>query len=172
MNSPIVIVNDKDEITGTQGKLDVHKNGVLHRAFSIFVMNEKNELLLQQRAQDKYHSGGLWTNTCCSHGLPDRLLEDVIHEKLVQEMGFDCPIKKLFTFRYTAEFENGLIENEIDHVYVGQYNGEPVPNPTEVHDWKWIALYDIKEMIHTEPEKYTYWFRNLIEPFTEMYIKG
>jgi isopentenyl-diphosphate Delta-isomerase len=172
MNTQIVTVNDKDEVIGASGKLDVHKKGILHRAFSVFVMNDNDELMLQQRAFDKYHSGGLWTNTCCSHGLPDRPLEEVIHEKLVHEMGFDCHVQKLFTFRYSAEFDNGLIENEIDHVYVGYYNSDPVPNPSEVHAWKWATLLDVKEMIHNEPDSFTYWFRNLIEPFAEMHSKG
>lgn len=172
MNTQIVTVNDKDEITGASGKLDVHRKGILHRAFSVFVMNDRHELMPQQRAFDKYHSGGLWTNTCCSHGLPDQPLEDVVHKQLVHEMGFDCNVKKLFTFRYSAELDNGLIENEIDHVYVGHYNSEPVPNPSEVHAWKWATLAAVKEMIHNEPDSFTYWFKNLIDPFAEMYLKG
>ena len=144
MEQELILVNEKDEMTGTAGKMEVHQKGLLHRAFSIFVFNSKGEMLLQQRAIDKYHSGGLWTNACCSHPVPGEEIGDAANRRLKEEMGFEIPITKSFDFVYKASFANGLIEYEFDHVFVGEYNG-PVPfNKEEVMDICYKSMGAIK----------------------------
>jgi len=159
MEEKIILVDKNNRKIGTEEKMKVHELGLLHRAFSIFVFNEKGELLLQKRAKEKYHSGGLWTNTCCSHQRPNEELSEAIHRRLVEEMGFDCELKKVFDFSYRTEFGNGLIENEYDCVFVGKSNKIPIPNKEEVEDYKWILLKELKEDIEENPEEYTYWMR-------------
>jgi isopentenyl-diphosphate Delta-isomerase len=159
----VILVDKKDKKIGTMEKIEAHKKGLLHRAFSIFVFNSDNELLLQKRADSKYHSPGLWTNTCCSHPMPNSTLENDIHKRLKNEMGFDCELKKSFTFIYKTEFENGLIENEFDHVFIGCYDDEPKPNPDEVSDYKWINLDELKKDIIDNPNNYTYWLKKIID---------
>ncbi|HJW96943.1 MAG TPA: isopentenyl-diphosphate Delta-isomerase [archaeon] len=155
----IIIVDEKDRQTGTGEKLDVHKKGRLHRAFSIFVFNPKEELLLQKRAAGKYHSPGLWANTCCSHPRAGESLEDAVHRRLKEEMGFDVPLREIFSFMYKVKFGNGLTENEYDHVFAGSFEGKPEPDPEEVGEWKWISLEDLKGDVKRRPERYTYWLR-------------
>lgn len=155
----IAIVNEKDEITGYEDKLIVHQKGLLHRAFSIFVFNRKGEIMLQRRSFSKYHSGGLWTNTCCSHKLPDENFEETIHNRLNFEMGFDCDLHYEFTFQYRVAFKNNLVENEIDHVYIGYFEGNAKPNPDEVCDWKLMSVNEIKKDLEDNEELYTYWFK-------------
>ena len=140
----ILTVDEKDNVTGKGEKMKVHREGKLHRAFSIFVFNSKSELLLQKRAKSKYHSGGLWTNTCCSHQRDGETLEKAVHRRLKEEMGFDCELKEVFTFTYRVKFDDGLIENEYDHVFFGKFDGKPEPNPEEVDDWKWISLEELR----------------------------
>lgn len=155
---PVILVNELDEPIGTMEKLEAHQKGLLHRAFSVFITNAKGELLLQQRALNKYHSGGLWTNTCCSHPLPD---EDVIaasHRRLVEEMGFDCELTEVFSFTYRAEFDNGLTEYEFDHVLIGQYDGEIQPDNAEVMNHKFASPDEIRFLLLTAPETFTHWF--------------
>lgn len=155
---PVILVNELDEPIGTMEKLEAHQKGLLHRAFSVFITNAKGELLLQQRALNKYHSGGLWTNTCCSHPLPD---EDVIaasHRRLVEEMGFDCELTEVFSFTYRAEFDNGLTEYEFDHVLIGQYDGEIRPDNAEVMNHKFASPDEIRFLLLTAPETFTHWF--------------
>lgn len=155
---PVILVNELDEPIGTMEKLEAHQKGLLHRAFSVFITNAKGELLLQQRALNKYHSGGLWTNTCCSHPLPD---EDVIaasHRRLVEEMGFDCELTEVFSFTYRAEFDNGLTEYEFDHVLIGQYDGEIQPDNAEVMNHKFASPNEIRFLLLTAPETFTHWF--------------
>ena len=130
--SHIVLVNERDEPLATMEKMEAHQKGLLHRAFSVFVMNSNKEMLLQQRARTKYHSGGLWTNACCSHPMPGEDVEQAAHRRLQEEMGFNCPLNKLFTFTYYTSFDNGLIENEYDHVFLGVYDGAVAPNAEEV----------------------------------------
>ncbi len=159
----IILVDEKDREVGTEEKLRVHQEGKLHRAFSIFVFNSDGKLLLQQRAKTKYHSGGLWANTCCSHQRLGEKLEEAIHRRLKEEMGFDCDLKKIFSFIYKVNFDNGLTENELDHVFVGRFSGTPNPGKTEVETWKWISLNELKKDIGKNPEKYTYWLRVCID---------
>lgn len=154
----VVLVDENDSEIGTKEKLSAHKKGLLHRAFSIFVFNPKGELLLQQRASSKYHSAGLWTNTCCSHPAPGESLESAVVRRLKFEMGFDCDLKKAFHFIYRAEFSNGLIEHEFDHVFIGEFNGVPQANPEEVQAWRWIDWQSLKNEIAENPDRFAYWF--------------
>lgn len=159
----IAIVSPDDTINGYKPKLLVHQQGLLHRAFSIVVFNDKGEMLLQKRASAKYHSGGLWTNTCCSHLVEGKDMENYMHERLKHEMGFDCELKPAFVFHYKAEFENGLIENEIDHVYTGTWNGTPLPDPAEADGYRWASPKSIKEEMLVHPEIFTVWFMGIME---------
>lgn len=155
---PVILVNEQDEPVGTMEKIEAHQKGLLHRAFSVFVMNEQGEMLLQQRALDKYHSGGLWTNTCCSHPLPGEDIPTAAHRRLQEEMGFDCPLQEIFSFTYRAEFDNGLTEHEFDHVLIGKYNGAVLPDATEVHAYKFVSPAAIRQLLDEEPDTFTHWF--------------
>ena len=163
MHTQVILVNPADEAIGTEEKLKAHQDGSLHRAFSILVFNDLGELLLQQRAFSKYHSGGLWTNTCCSHPSPHETMQEAIHNRLLFEMGFDCELEFQFKFQYRAAFGNGLIEHEIDHVFEGKYNQNPEPNPDEVESFRWISLEDLKEEMKKKPQHFTPWFPLIIE---------
>jgi len=154
----VILVNKKDEEVGLGEKMDIHKRGLLHRAFSIFVFNSKNELLLQQRAFSKYHSGGLWTNTCCSHPKPGEELLEAAHRRLEEEMGFDCKLTEKFSFIYRTKFLE-LSEYECDHVIVGKYENDPKINRKEAADFKWISIENIENDLKANPENYTYWFK-------------
>lgn len=162
-NRRIALVDTNDEIIGYDEKLKVHEEGKLHRAFSVFVFNAQGELLLQQRALSKYHSPGLWTNTCCSHLLEGMTIEACIHDRLQFEMGFDCPADYKFKFTYQTPFDNGLTEYETDHVYFATWEGTPEFNPDEVAASKWISISDLKSDMKAHPEKYTYWFKYIME---------
>lgn len=164
MQAPILIpiVDANDAIIGADEKLAVHQKGLLHRAFSILVFNSENKLLIHQRAFEKYHSGGLWTNTCCGHPNEGEAMEAAVHRRLQEEMGFDCPLEMAFKFHYRAEFENGLIENEIDHVYIGTYEGTFKCNPEEVANFRWVSVADIEQDALQHPENYTVWFRKIL----------
>ena len=151
MEVQVILVNEQDEMTGVMEKMEAHQKGLLHRAFSVFVMNEAGEMLLQQRALDKYHSGGLWTNSCCSHPYPGESVVDAAHRRLYEEMGFDCPLAELFQFTYRTDFENGLIEHEYDHVLVGTYNGTVNPNSQEVNDHRFMSVEAISRLLHNSP---------------------
>ena len=155
----VILVDLNDNPLGTMGKMEAHIKAVLHRAFSVFVFNDQGELMLQQRAMHKYHSPGLWANTCCSHPRPDEEVMQAAHRRMVEEMGFDCELTKLFDFVYKAELEHGLSEHEFDHVLVGTYNGEPVINTEEVMEWRWRSMDDIAADLKLRPEEYTIWFR-------------
>lgn len=155
----VILVNEKDEELGLMGKMEAHEKAVLHRAFSVFVFNSKKELMLQQRALTKYHTPGLWTNTCCSHPRPEEKIQDAAHRRLQEEMGFNCDLQKAFDFVYRAPFENGLTEHEFDHVFIGTYDHEPVINPEEVNAWIWMDMENLKQDIHANPSKYTVWFK-------------
>lgn len=159
----IILVDENNAETGTGEKMDVHKKGLLHRAFSVLVFNIHKELLLQQRALSKYHSPGLWTNTCCSHPFPGEESLDAAHRRLVEEMGFDCELEWEFNFIYKAEFNNGLTEYEFDQVYIGKYDGIPVINPEEVENYKWVSLPWLKREISENPDQFTVWFKHVIE---------
>ncbi len=157
-NDLIATVNNDDVITGYSYKQEVHRLGLLHRAFSIQVIHSEKGFLLHQRAFKKYHSPGLWTNTCCSHLLPGEEMEEAIHKRLKHEMGFDCELNFVGKFRYYAAFDNGLFENEIDHVYVGVWDGTPKPHPDEVAEYAWVMPDDIKQRLHTNAHDFTAWF--------------
>ncbi|OGC47493.1 isopentenyl-diphosphate delta-isomerase [candidate division WWE3 bacterium RIFCSPHIGHO2_01_FULL_35_17] len=155
----VILVDENDTPIGICEKLEAHKKKLLHRAFSVFIFNDKNELLLQRRAISKYHSGGLWTNTVCSHPAPGEDTISAAHRRLVEEMGFDTEVKEVFTFSYKHEFDNGITENEFDHVIVGKYNNDPISNPEEVEEWKWATREEVLIDIKENPDKYTYWFK-------------
>lgn len=140
-------------------KMEVHQKGLLHRAFSVFIFNTKGELLLQQRAAKKYHSGGLWTNACCSHPLPGEDVKASAEKRLQEEMGFSIPLTKAFSFVYKTEFENGLTEHEYDHVFTGVYESDITPDPEEVQDYCYMTEEAISESIASHPQKYTSWFK-------------
>ena len=165
MAEMLILVDEKDNQVGFEEKLKAHENGgKLHRSFSIFIFNSKGELLLQRRAEKKYHFGGLWSNTCCSHPLKGEKLEDAVHRKLKQEFGFDTQLKEMFTFVYkVTDPNNGLTEHEFDHVFTGKFDGRPNPNPEEIEDWKWVSVENVKKDIKRNPEKYTLWSRVAFE---------
>ena len=144
MKEIIICVDKNDNEVGHIEKMDAHIKGLLHRALSIFIFNEKNELLLQKRYSGKYHSPGLWTNTCCTHPNKDESTDDAAIRRLQEEMGFSCDLKEVFSFMYYIKFDNDLIEHEFDHVYFGRYSNEISINPLEVEDYKWISLDNIK----------------------------
>ncbi|KQB41423.1 Isopentenyl-diphosphate Delta-isomerase [Flavobacterium daejeonense] len=161
----VILVNEKDEPIGLMPKLEAHEKAVLHRAFSVFILNEKNQLMLQQRAHHKYHSPLLWTNTCCSHQREGESNLQAGNRRLREEMGFQAELKELFHFIYKAPFDNGLTEHELDHVMIGYYNENPVINPEEVEAWKWMDIEAVKEDISVHPELYTVWFKIIFEEF-------
>ena len=170
MKEQLILVDKKDQITGTAEKMAVHKKGLLHRSFSILVFNSKGELLLQQRAKNKYHCGGLWTNTCCSHPKPGETILQAGRRRLFEEMGIDCKLEEIFSFRYRTTFPNGLTENEYDHVLVGKSDALPKPNFKEVGEWKWAEIKTLKSEMRKNPEIYTYWFKILIRRLPQEFI--
>ena len=166
MLEKIILVNQNDKEVGFGEKIKTHMQGKLHRAFSIFIFNSQRQLLLQKRNKTKYHCAGLWTNTCCSHPRHGETLEQAIHRRLKEEMGFDCDLKKRFDFIYKAKFVNGLIENEYDHVFVGNFDGRLDPNSREVDAWKWISIDELKKDIDKNPEKYTPWLKIILKNYS------
>jgi isopentenyl-diphosphate delta-isomerase len=163
----VILVNEKDEQIGTMPKLEAHEKALLHRAFSVFVFNNKNELLLQQRAAHKYHSPNLWTNTCCSHQRVGESNIEAGKRRLQEEMGFVTELKDTIAFIYKAPFDNGLTEHEFDHILVGQFDGCPMVNADEVSDWKWMSLETVKHDMDYNPQFYTEWFKIIFEKFYE-----
>ena len=161
----VILVNEKDEQIGLMPKMEAHEKAILHRAFSVFIFNDKNELMLQQRALSKYHSPGLWTNTCCSHQRDGESNIEAGKRRLQEEMGFVADLKETTSFIYKAPFDNGLTEHEFDHILVGYYNEEPYMNSEEVASWKWKNLEDVKVDISLHPEVYTAWFKIIFEKF-------
>lgn len=158
----VILVDERDNIVGTMEKLEAHKKGVLHRAFSILLFNSKGEMLLQKRAASKYHSGGLWTNTCCSHPLPEESMEQATRRKLKQEMGIDLQTEFAYKFIYKASLDHGLTEHELDYVYTAIFDGDPVINTEEVEAWKFVDIAALKKDIADNPDHYTYWFKLII----------
>lgn len=155
----VILVDAADRPIGTAGKLAAHRAGRLHRAISVFVLNDGDELLLQRRAEGKYHSGGLWSNACCSHPRPGERTEDAARRRLMEELGFSCPIEHAFGMVYRADVGGGLVEHEYDHIFLGRWNGSPRPDPTEVADWKWVPLAALLDEVLRHPGRFTYWFR-------------
>lgn len=165
----VILVDAYDNPVGEMEKLSAHSKGELHRALSVLIFNSKGEMLLQQRALSKYHTPGLWSNTCCSHPRPGEDSLEAASRRLGEEMGFVVPLKKSFDFIYKAHFDNGLTEHEFDHVFFGTFDGEPHLNPQEAHDFKWMKPVDLLEHIRSEPELYTVWFRIIIEKTAERF---
>lgn len=157
----VILVDENDNSKGIMPKMEAHEKGVLHRAISIFLFDINGNWILQKRAETKYHSPGLWTNTCCSHPLPNENTNDSAHRRLMEEMGIDCELRKAFTYKYIAKLDNNLIEHELDHVFVGMTQQIPIPNPHEVCDWKKISFENIDQDVKTNPQKYTEWFKLL-----------
>lgn len=167
MQEYVILVDENDNLVGTAEKMDAHKNPKLHRAFSIFIFNSKGEMLIQKRAENKYHCPGMWANTCCSHPRPGESLEKAVHRRLQEEMGFDTELVKAFSFIYKAEFDNGLTEEEYDHIFVGKWDGTPKINLQEVAEHKWISGEILKEDIKKNPETYTAWFKIALRKFLD-----
>lgn len=161
----VILVNENDEKIGLMPKMEAHEKAVLHRAFSVFVFNAKNELMLQQRAAHKYHSPLLWTNTCCSHQRDGESNLEAGKRRLFEEMGFVTELEEVTSFIYKAPFDNGLTEHELDHIMIGHYEDEPKINPDEVEAWKWMPLEDVKQDVKNHPELYTEWFKIIFEEF-------
>jgi len=165
----LILVDEQDVPLGTVEKMEAHEKALLHRAFSVFIFNNKGEMLLQQRAISKYHSGGLWTNACCSHPYFGEDTLAAAEKRLQEEMGFTTPLTKAFEFIYKAPFENGLTEHEYDHVFTGTYDGEILPDKTEVANFCFKNLAEIKTMLQQNPEQYTVWFK-IAFPKMEEYL--
>lgn len=167
----VILVDINDEPIGLMEKIAAHEQALLHRAFSVFVLNDKNEIMLQQRAASKYHSPLLWTNTCCSHQRPGETNIQAGKRRLQEEMGFEVELTELFNFIYKAPFDNGLTEHELDHVMIGKYNDEPNINKDEVESWKWMSIEAIKADMKENPNDYTAWFKIIFEEFNH-YIEN
>lgn len=161
----VILVNERDEPIGTMEKIEAHQKALLHRAFSVFIFNDKGETMLQQRAAHKYHSPLLWTNTCCSHQRVGESNIEAGKRRLMEEMGFTAELEDVLSFVYKAPFDNGLTEHEFDHVMVGQYSGQPAINPEEVAAWKWMGLEEIRQDLGVHPERYTAWFQIIFDKF-------
>lgn len=161
----VILVNLNDEPIGLMPKMEAHQKGELHRAFSVFVFNDNNELMLQQRALDKYHSPGLWTNTCCSHQREGETNIEAGRRRLREEMGFSTELEDTISFIYKAPFDNGLTEHEFDHILVGKYNEDPKLNPEEAAGWKWMSLEGVAQDMHTNPHIYTEWFKIIFDKY-------
>lgn len=159
----VILVDEKDQQIGLMEKIQAHKEGILHRAFSVIIFNKNGDMLIHQRAKDKYHCGGLWTNACCSHPRDGESISTAAHRRLKEEMGFDTALNYIDSFIYKASFENGLIEHEFDHLLVGVYDGEIEPNNDEVANWKFVNLVQLKQDIHRNSSLYTAWFRTIIQ---------
>ena len=165
MSEFVVLVDENDQDLELMEKMEAHEKGLLHRAFSVFILNDKGELMLQRRALEKYHSGGLWTNTCCSHPRQGETVEAAAHRRLMEEMGFDCNIEKAFDFIYRAELDKGLTEHEVDHLFIGHFSGQPQINPDEVAEWKWLGIDDVRKDLAENPQNYTAWFSIIFARF-------
>ena len=171
MKKPLVIhVDEKDNVLGFVPKLEAHQTGILHRAISILVFNSDGDWMLQKRADHKYHSAGLWSNTCCSHPFPHEDIKDAAIRRLKEEMGLSCELVKEFSFIYNAEFDNGLVEHELDHVFIGISDDFPNPNPAEASEWRMISDEELDNEIRLSPEKFSEWFK-LIIPKVENYFE-
>ena len=161
----VILVDDNDNQLGLMEKIEAHEKALLHRAFSVFILNDNKQLLLQKRALNKYHSPGLWTNTCCSHPRDGESVIDAGIRRLDEEMGFKTQLNNLFSFVYKARLDNGLTEHEYDHVLLGKYNKDPLMNELEVCDWKWVDLDALSNDLVINPKSYTVWFKIIFEKF-------
>lgn len=167
----VILVDQQDQQIGLMEKMEAHEKALLHRAFSVFVFNNDGEMLLQQRALSKYHSAGLWTNTCCSHPRPNETTPDAAYRRLKEEMGFETRLEKAFDFVYQSPFENGLTEHEFDHVFVGYFNGAILPNPDEVADFKFCSFNKIEQLIEANAQYFTTWFLIAFPQIKQWWVK-
>jgi len=158
----IILVDEADLEQGLGEKLEVHRQGLLHRAFSVVVWNRDGHQLLQKRARSKYHSGGLWTNACCGHPRPGEPVAEAARRRLAEEMGFSCALEALGTHRYRAQMDNGLTEHELVHVFRGLYEGPVAPNPEEAESFQWVPLAEVQRQIAQQPERFSVWFREYV----------
>lgn len=171
MSDLVILVDEDDNETGYLDKLEAHQKGVLHRAFSVLIFNPAGELLLQKRADTKYHSAGLWTNTCCSHPKPNEPMVDAVQRRLKEEMGIACETNFIYKFLYRAPLDHGLIEHELDYVFIGTCEDKPAINSDEVSDWKFISLADLRRDLIKKPDTYTFWFKEIMNhPQLESHI--
>ncbi|GGH28662.1 isopentenyl-diphosphate Delta-isomerase [Sphingobacterium alkalisoli] len=159
----VVLVDERDVALCVMDKMEAHRLGLLHRAFSVFIFNREGDMLIHQRADSKYHGGGLWTNACCSHPQWDEDITESAVERLRYEMGLVCPLEKSFSFIYKIPVENKLIEHEYDHVFVGYTDDEPDPNPTEIQNYRWVSLMELEREVSERPQDFTYWFKMALE---------
>jgi isopentenyl-diphosphate Delta-isomerase len=159
MSEQVILVDEHDRELGVGEKLQTHREGALHRAFSVFVFDSAGRLLLQKRAREKYHSGGLWSNTCCGHPRPGEATAAAARRRLFEEMSFDCDLRPAFGFLYRAELGGGMVEHEFDHVFFGRFDGEPAPDAREVEGWRWLTLDELREDLTGRPDDYSYWLR-------------
>lgn len=166
MEELVILVDEQDNVRGTMPKLEAHQKNELHRAFSILIWNSNNEMLLQQRADGKYHSAGLWTNTCCSHPRRNETTIEAAHRRLKEEVGIKTELKHAFHFTYQVALENDLFEHELDHVFIGKYDKEPTLNLEEVKAFRWINLNDLQSEIAMKPEQFTFWFKYILEHYS------
>jgi isopentenyl-diphosphate delta-isomerase len=159
----VILVDEHDNPVGEAEKMEAHRKGLLHRAFSVFLFDAEGNILLQRRAMGKYHSPGLWSNVCCSHPAPGEDTLAAANRRLNEELGIkDCTLFHQFAFTYRAEFPDGLTEHEFDHVFTGNYDSDPIPNPNEVMDWKWMRIEELKTDVTVNPERYTYWLKEVL----------
>lgn len=158
----VILVDEQDIECGVMPKLDAHRAGKLHRAFSVFIVNSKGEMLIQKRADDKYHSGGLWTNACCSHPRPGETVLEAAHTRLPEEIGFDCELTEIFSFIYKVQLDGGMTEHEYDHVLVGIYDKDPVLNPDEASDFAWVDVRWLVRNVEKNPGAFTYWLKKCL----------
>ncbi|CAI1564612.1 MULTISPECIES: isopentenyl-diphosphate Delta-isomerase [Serratia] len=172
MEEMLILVDKKDNVIGSEGKLSIHQQGLLHRAFSIFIFDSQGKLLLQQRAHGKYHSAGLWTNSCCGHPRWGECTGAAASRRLREEMGFSTRLKRVSSFIYHAEVSGGLIEYEFDHIYIGLFDGNPKVNPDEAADWLWIDIPQLIYKLEWQPERFTVWFRKIIDNVNINELKG
>ena len=161
----VILVDRNDKKKGLMPKMEAHKKGALHRAFSVFIFNNKNELMIQKRNKNKYHSPSLWTNTCCSHQRDEESNTGAGKRRLLEEMGFCTELNEIGSFIYNIEFDNGLIEHELDHILVGKYNDNVKINSDEVDNWKWMSLDNIRVDIKIRPKRYTEWFKIIMDNY-------
>lgn len=168
----VILVDEDDNAVGIGDKISAHREGRLHRAFSIFVFDSSCSLLIQERARDKYHSGNLWSNTCCGHPKPMEDTLEAAHRRLREEMGFDCALEEAFSFVYKVRLADGYFEHEYDHVFTGKFDGEPCPDPCEVENWKWIGVGNLRRDIGRSPNKYTAWLVLSIARVLDIYLNA
>jgi len=158
----IVLVDKNDHVIGQMGKMEGHQTGALHRAFSVLIFNSNGEMLIQKRSKGKYHSGGLWSNACCSHPRPGEKMEDAVSRRLQEELNIQLKPNFSHKFIYKVKFPNNLIEHELDHVYIGTFDGDPVANKEEIEEWKYISTQDLKRDIEENPSNYSHWFKIIL----------